>query len=149
MKGVALVLVSPAGEILTLEEFESKPHIGKYAGMRSIPMETSHPGEKDVLALKRLVTEELPDIERMIVGPATRIGRYQIVPKVWVALYKAEVLQPILPRKIGKEVGNHKWVTAEEALTFWLRQGAKEMISDFQRGKTRVVRKTCEPPRNS
>ena len=147
LRGVALILTNPAGEILTLEEFETKIHVGKQAGMRSIPMETSYPGEPDESAVERLIAEELPGIEKQTQGPVLRIGRYQIVAGAWVTLYKAEVIHTILPEKIGEGVGNYKWVAPEEALTFWLRQGAEEMIADFQQGKENaVVQTTCKSP---
>ena len=45
VRGVALIVENPEGKILVLQECESKPHLGKYPGMFSIPMETSKPNE--------------------------------------------------------------------------------------------------------
>jgi len=63
VRGVALIVQNPAGEILVLQEHESKPRFGKYCGMFSIPMETSEPNETDHCTIARLIKEELPGLD--------------------------------------------------------------------------------------
>ena len=79
IRAVALIVVNPNGEVLLLQEFGSKPHIGKLAGMSSIPMETSAPREPDDMVLARLIAEELPGLAPKITIEG-RLGVYRIVP---------------------------------------------------------------------
>lgn len=144
IRGVALVVTEPVGTILMLEEFESKPHLGKYAGMTSIPMETCRPGEPHPQTLARLVEEELPGLGEHLTIHPERIGWYRIVPRVWVALYRAEVREPVVPGGDGGEVGNYVWQFPADVLGTWLRQGAREMVEDFVTGCHGVVRRVCQ-----
>jgi 8-oxo-dGTP pyrophosphatase MutT (NUDIX family) len=145
IRGVALVVVNPDDEVLILQEFESKPHLGKYPGMFSIPMETSRPGEADRSALVRLVAEEAPGLGDKLEIREERLGVYRIVPHVWVSLYGATAIDAALPDQQGgeSEVGNHAWVSPTEAVALWLRQGAAEMLEDYIAGRTGVVRRWC------
>jgi hypothetical protein len=132
--GVALIVQNPEGEILVLQEFQSKPHFGKQSGMFSIPMETAEPEELDISALIRLVREELPGFNLPLCELPKHIGSYQIVPQTLVNLYFIKTNNgnlPVCEDSQNKEVGNHQWILPEEALELWLRLGAKEMISDF------------------
>lgn len=146
IRGVALVVECLEGEILMLQEFESKPHFGKFPGMYSIPMETSNPGEPDRTTLKRLVREELPGLDGDIRIGKRRLGSYQIVPHVWVRLYWASVSNRNLPTSRGGEVGNYRWESPLAVRKLWLRQGAREMLEDFVHGRVGVVRRICQPP---
>jgi hypothetical protein len=150
IRGVALIVENPEGQILVLQEYETKSHLGKCCGMFSIPAETSEPGEPDSSAIVRLVKEELPGFDSLIDGALlTRIGAYRIVPRVWVNLYSARVNSTRLPDSkglAGKEVGNHQWISPAEALNLWLRQGAREMIGDFIANKKRVLCRHCCAP---
>ncbi|PIR84031.1 hypothetical protein COU18_01325 [Candidatus Kaiserbacteria bacterium CG10_big_fil_rev_8_21_14_0_10_51_14] len=141
LRAVALVVVNPAGEILVLQEFVSKPTLGKFAGMFSVPMETCHHGEPDLLALKRLHDEELTGLPFM--GKPTRIGAYRVAPQAWAKLYTMSVerVAPIIGQTF--EVGNHQWVPVQDALGLWLRRGAPEMIQDYAAGHRNVVRRAC------
>mgnify|MGYP001560396004 CR=1 FL=1 len=147
-RGVALVVENPHGEIIILQEFETKSRLGKYAGMFSIPMETSYPGEDDRSALGRLIAEELPGVGAHIEVWHPRIGVYRIVPRVWVSLYRARLERVSLPAAASTraEVGNHAWLTPQKAVTLWLRQGAREMLSDCLHGRHGVVCRRCAPP---
>src|SRR3990167_9749320 len=61
VRGVALVVRNPRGEILLVEEGETKPEFGKYAGMFSPPMETLLYRKEPLLtAVGRLIAEEIP-----------------------------------------------------------------------------------------
>jgi hypothetical protein len=42
------------------------------------------------------------------------------------------------------EVGNHRWLSGEDALRLLLRRGASEMILDYVQGRTRVLRLFCK-----
>jgi len=148
IRGVALILENDESEILILQEFQSKPHFGKYAGMFSIPMETSEPGEPDISALDRLVSEELVVMDPRHLDIQERyVGRYQIVKNVWVSLYVKRATGVItLPQsKNGGEVGNHRWITPQKAYALWLRRGAFEMLSDYISGRSGVTCEYCAP----
>ncbi len=152
VRGVALIIQNPEGKILVLQEYESKPHLGKYPGMFSIPMETSKPNEPDHCAVARLIDEELPGLGLSIDGAlGVHVGSYRIVPRVWVKLFFIKASNAKLPDSDdpkNKEVGNHQWVSPEKALDLWLRQGAHEMISDFVGNKKGVLCKYCRIPKN-
>lgn len=139
--GVALIVQNPHGGILILQEFKSKPRIGKCSGMFSIPMETSQDGESDTETLERLKREEL--LGMTIPKKHAYVGRYEVVKDIWVTLYATSTLQGILPHLPDNkgEVGNHRWMEPEKALSLWLRQGAKEMIEDYMKGLKNSVRK--------
>ncbi len=146
IRGVALFVRNSVESVLILREFENKPYIGKYAGMYSIPMETSLPGDPDSLTLRRLVQEELPGLDDQLRINSCRIGWYRIVPKVWVSLYTASMDSSILPVKRTNEVGDHAWIEPNCVLTLWLRQGAREMIDDALSDAKGVVRRFCTIP---
>lgn len=148
-RGVALVVTNPVHEILVLQEYENKPHLGKLKGMFSIPMETSHPGEKDHCAINRLYIEELMGLVLPQL-PGEYLGVYRIVPGVWVKLYTTKSDSFLLPSVSGDhpEVGNYQWKSPQQALQLWTRQGAREMIEDYAAKRRNVVRRACVPPRN-
>lgn len=148
IRGVALILSNPKGSILILQEFVDKPHFGKLAGMFSIPMETSHPGEADIEALRRLHKEELAGLPSPHL-PGVHVGAYRIVPRVWVKLYAAtaDCSRTSIFSGNRHEVGNHAWLPVSEALKLRLRQGAREMIMDHVAGKRGVLRRACSAPR--
>lgn len=147
IRGVALIVQNLEGKILILQEYETKPHLGKYCGMFSIPMETSKPEESDYYAIVRLIREELPGFnflpENII---RSRIGIYRIVPHVWVTLYSIKTGVQHFPNPKSSEVGNYQWIEPKKALDLWLRQGAWEMISDFMDGKKEVLCRCCRAP---
>lgn len=147
IRGVALIVSNPHREILIVKELQTKPHYGKYAGMFSPPMETSHDGERDSSALGRLVAEELPGLTGHIEIDGERRGVYRIVPRVWVSLYIGQTqdfLLPIPDKKSG-EIGEHLWVPPQNVLMLWLRQGAREMILDYIEDRSGVVCRYCYP----
>jgi len=147
IRGVALIVQNSEGKILILQEYETKPHLGKYGGMFSIPMETSNPKESDYYAITRLIREELPGFnllpENII---QSRLGIYRIVPHVWVTLYSIKTSASYLPNSKNNEVGNYQWIDPKKALNLWLRQGAWEMISNFIDGKREVLCRCCRTP---
>lgn len=144
VRGVALVVASSRGHILVLQELQSKPHLGKYSGMYSVPMETSNPEESDESALKRLLSEELTGLELAELSERP-IGWYMIVPGVKVTLYTSQAVDDRLPTYgVGlPEVTNHQWVPVTEVRKLWLRQGAYEMLSDYIEGRTGVSCLQC------
>ncbi|HCC59891.1 MAG: hypothetical protein A2402_00680 [Candidatus Staskawiczbacteria bacterium RIFOXYC1_FULL_37_43] len=150
IRGVALIVQNPKGEILILQEYETKPRFGKYCGMFSVPMETSEPDESDYHAIVRLSEEELPGLDFLFDGVLqARIGSYQIVSHVWVNLYSVRATNARLPDSKdskNKEVGNYRWTSPKKALNLWLRQGAREMINDFIDNKKGALCKCCCPP---
>ena len=147
-RGVALIVSDPLGEVLIVRELESKPHIGKCAGMFSPPMETSHNGEPDCLALARLVDEELPGLANHIKIDSRRRGAYRVVRGVWVSLYVGQSQNSLLPTpdKRSEEIEGHAWVLPKDALMLWLRQGAREMLVDYIENRYDVICRYCSPP---
>lgn len=148
IRGVALIVSNPRNEILVVQELQAKPHFGKYAGMFSPPMETSHKGETDDSAISRLINEELPGLAGHIKTERKRRGVYRIVPGVWVSLYVGQTQDSSLPtpnKKSKEEVGGYAWVLPGNALALWLRQGAREMISDYIANRNGAIR-DCSPP---
>jgi hypothetical protein len=145
VRGVALILSNPRGEILLLQELQTKPHFGKYAGMRSPPMETCFEGEQNDSTLDRLVDEELPGFAGRIKIDRERRGVYRIVPGVWVSLYVGQTEDSLLPTPNEKteEVGGYIWVSPEEALELWLRQGAREMLAHYIEPRRGVLCRHC------
>lgn len=145
--GVALIVVNNKEEILILQEYETKPFLGKYSGMFSIPMETSGPGESDDSTLTRLIQQEIPGLNFSLDDALNSfIGIYRIVPNVWVTLYAIKTRDLFLPQIKSSEVGNYQWLTPRTALSLWLRQGAWEMINDFLGGKKGVFCLNCQTP---
>lgn len=149
VRGVALIVSNPRHEVLIIKELQTKPHLGKYAGMFSPPMETSLAGEEDHSAIIRLVDEELPGLAGRIQIESGRRGVYRIVPGVWVSLYAGQVQDSLLPtpdEKSKEEIGGYIWVSPENALALWLRQGAREMLSDYSENRNNIVcRHCCQP----
>lgn len=144
IRGVALVIVNPAGEILIGQEFEPKPWLGKFFGNFSIPKETCEPGESWEDTVRR-ITEPNEELEGFAFElPVTWIGRYQIVPDVWVRLCATKTNSFALPTvQVTAGVGNHQWMLPTEARKLWLRQGAAEMISDYAAGYRHTHRQKC------
>jgi len=145
-RGVALIVQNSIREILILQECRSKPHIGKLAGMFSIPMETCWPGESVRSAVVRLVKEELPGVDIPVSDAITYIGSYRVVPRVWARLFFIKAKTDALPEGESEEVDNHQWVAIDKALDLWLRQGAYEMISDFAENIRGALRMHCRAP---
>lgn len=150
IRGVALIVQNPEEKILILQEYETKSHFGKYCGMFSIPMETSRSNESNYYAIVRLIKEELPGFNLPIKDILrSHIGAYRIASHIWVNLYSVMTTNNCLPDSKNvrnNEVGNHQWIYPKEALNFWLRQGAWEMINDFINNKKRVLCKFCRTP---
>ena len=148
LRGVALIVVNPYDEIIVLKELRNKPHLGKHAGMYSIPMETSDPYEPDIATLSRLITEEL-DGMRISILTCAFVGAFQVVEGVWVNLYSARTKTMWLPSILGDgtEVADAQWCDPETALRLWLRRGAFEMISAYTEGRIPAVTCSfCRPP---
>lgn len=143
--GVALIVENPENKIMVLREGNSKPWLGKYAGMYSVPMETKKGvRERDQRALARLVAEELHGLE-VTIEPEPR-GSYRVVWGARASLYLGRTLATLPPAPNGsREVSGHVWVCPEEALKLWLRRGAKEMIVDYIAGERGVDRTFCKP----
>lgn len=150
IRGVALIVQNSEGKILILQEYETKPHFGKYCGMLSIPMETSKPDETDYYTIVRLIREELPEFNLLSENVLqSHIGIYRIASHIWVNLYSIRTMNTYLPglkNPKSKEVGNYQWIDLKEALDLWLRQGAWEMINDFMSNKKGVLCKHCRTP---
>jgi len=144
LRAVALIVANPVGEILVLQEVVTKAHIGKFAGMWSIPMETVDPGQNWIAALRQLHSEELAGLPS-IQMPARYIGTYQVVPRAWARLYATMSSTYHLPAVSDNEheVRNHQWLPIHVVLELWLRKGAEEMIRDYAGGLENVVRTNC------
>jgi len=149
LRAVSLVVRNPAGEILVLEELTTKPHLGKYAGMLSIPMETCDPGQDYLTTLRQLHDEELAGLSSIRI-PGQPVGVYRVAPKAWARLYTAESDTFQLPAASldgHVDVRNHRWIRPELASTLWLRRGALEMIQDCVAGNRNVLRRHCSEVR--
>jgi len=150
IRGVALIVQNPQGKILVLQEYETKPHLGKYCGMFSIPAETSEPDESDHCAIIRLIKEELPGFNLPFENVLqSHIGIYRIASHVWANLYSIRITNTCLPdskNSRNKEVGNYQWIDPKKALSLWLRQGAWEMINDFISNRKGVLCRYCRTP---
>ncbi len=134
VQGVALIIVNPERNILTVEEFFDKPLLQKERGMRTVPMETVHLGETDPDVLRRMFMpqEELPGIPIPPL-PGTFIDVYEVVPGQRANLYFTNTDSFVLPvpNNDNPEVGNYRWDRPEEVLSSWLRPGARDMVVDY------------------
>lgn len=146
LRAVALVVASPAGEILVLQETVTKAHIGKFAGDWSIPMETCELGQDFPATLEQLHQQELAALASIRMSVARFIGWYRVAPNAWAKLYATTSSTYHLPSATedNPEVKNHRWVSIQDALRLQLRQGAPEMILDYARGLENVFRRHCE-----
>ena len=145
IRGVALIAVNPLHEVLVGKELQPKPHLGKYPGTCSPPMETLHRGESQIDALKRLIQEELDGLPGIEIESIPH-GEYWIA-SARATLYVGHTRSSRLPA-LGKgmsDVGGHRWIRPEDALGLWLRRGAWEMLSDYIWGRTGVVCHYCRP----
>ena|SRR3989344_119508 len=151
LQAVALLVANPAGDILVLQEFVAKPHIGKETAMWSPPMETLEPGMSDHFGLQQLHTQELEGLPSIKV-PGRYVGAYGVVPDAWARLYATVSTTYDLPVSVGQaDVGNHQWIPPQKACGLWLRRGALEMIQDYMAGPATwpVFRYDCRQPRAS
>ena len=149
VRGVALVVRNPRGEILLVEEGETKPEFGKYAGMFSPPMETLLYRKEPLLtAVGRLIAEEIPGFSGHITVEEKWRGVYCLDAGPIAALFVGETARTDLPSpsQSGGEVNGHRWVHPREALEKWLRAGAWEMIVDYLEDREGVIRRRCFPP---
>lgn len=145
LRGVALIVENPEGEILVLRELKSKPWLGKWAGMYSIPMETIKTSESDKETLQRLRREELGDLEVEIESEPR--GTYQVVRIARLKLYVGRTKTKTMPNVNGsKEVDQHQWKAPRTALDMWVRRGVREMLEDYIAGAKGVFR-ICRPAR--
>jgi predicted NUDIX family NTP pyrophosphohydrolase len=141
IRGVALIVKNPKGEILILKELESNLQTGKQAGMFSIPMETLENQEDDASALIRLIEEELPGFKADIQVKPVSMGVYYLTTGASASLYVALMPNFSLPvADVNSEVGEHRWINPVGALDLWLRQGAREMIADYIAGVSGIIR---------
>ena len=133
IRAVGLILVNTRGEILILRERNLKPHLHKFDGMRSIPLETVRSTETLEHAVHRLVQEELPGLS---VPEFEFQGMYWTpcpTPNVWSWIYTAQTDSFELPA-VGDEVDQHSWVEPRRILGLWLRPTVYEMVDDYRRG---------------
>jgi hypothetical protein len=142
-------------EVLILREKQTKPALGKMAGMYSIPMETVRisEGENACEALKRLVEEEIPCYTGQVEFARDWHYAYCIPPNIWVLLYTGftwRIDTPVIDPS-SEEVGEHEWVSPSTLLQLWVRKGVREMTEDlyfsgFSGHKKRIRRRCTEPP---
>ena len=147
LRAVALVIANPVGEILVLRELGHKPHIGKFRGSWSIPMETVDSGSDYLATLRQLVEQELGGLASVQMPPRY-VGAYRVVPGAWARLFATTSSTYHLPSLWDHDVDGHQWMTAQQALCLSLRQGAREMIHDYVGGLENVRRLRCEEVQN-
>ena len=153
--GVGLILIHNAEEakpqVLILTELETKPWLGKHAGMQSFPMETTEGEETPDQTIERLIRQELPGIRQDIIVDHEPAGVYQVIEQVWLLVWCAQSLKGKLPENGSAEVIEHRWFSLREAAEISnLRQGAREPLIDCLKGnflktKRPVVCDFCEP----
>jgi hypothetical protein len=141
--GVGLLIRNRYSQIVFVQELESKPAWGKYAGMWSIPMETIEPDDpSDEAAIERLVSEEVPWLQGFVEDKAEYQGEYAIAPLARARLYTLwshRVCLPLEPIS-SKEIGGYYLSHPREAQRLWLRQGVPEMLEDYLAGYSGLVR---------
>ena len=145
LTGVALIIVNQEGAVLLVRELEAKPHLGKYVGIFSIPMETIEEGENEREALVRLIAEELGGFPVEV--EKTPRGVYWVTPHARASLYAGRALTaslPTGPQRLG-EVDGYRWVPPQEALQLWVRRVVCEMLADYIGGRSGVTRRRCRP----
>lgn len=143
IQAVSAIIFSTEGDIYTVVETTSMPDYGKYAGMRTIPMETMKEGERHEDTLMRLIKEEVGDNVVKVLA-YERIGIYGL-NNAAATCYAvcAEFNGEIEPEIDG--VVDPKWIKPGDLLNRWTRGGVKEMIEDYLNGERNVSRSTCMP----
>ncbi len=152
MAGVGLIVtcgLNGARNVLLLTEKESKPWLGKLAGMRSFPMETRQSLREPVdRTLQRLLDEELTGMSAHLYLEPGFVGLYQVVKNTWLQVFHASSLSGVLPVPgFDRAVDGHIWLPLLDAVDLvGLRRGAREPLCDLLSGKRQVVRRYCAPP---
>ncbi len=149
IQAVALIIRNSQGLIYTNKERDTKPQLGKFRGMRSIPMETIDKKieETKKQALERLQSEEVA--QNLIIEENPRlIGVYGIGgAAAWC--YEASVISQNgrNPNYRTREVGEPAWIPIDELINgnVWVREGVLEMITDCYTSATGVYRMSCKP----
>lgn len=142
IQAVAAILVDPAGDIYTVEETDNRPDYGKYAGMRTIPMEKINNGEAPEQAVLRLIDEEVGK-GILTVFSTRELGYYGIgVAAVRCFVLRVIRKKPDHPPDLDG-VTNPEWVKAGLLLETWTRQGVREMVKDYRADRRGMVRLDC------
>jgi hypothetical protein len=95
VESVALLLTNSRGELFLIRELINKPEIGKRWGDLSVPWETKLPGEGDLEALARLLTEEVDDCARVALRRLDLLGSLQ-VREAAAAVYRGTLDERLL-----------------------------------------------------
>lgn len=153
--GVAAVFHIPGAPergCVTLQELRTKRSTNKVAGQRTIPMESSLPGESELETLARLTREEVhftnfPLYEALLAS--TRIAVSELNVGIFVPIYSVPVpshVQIVLGSE-SEEVADLDWTTFEEIISepidsHLLRPGSFEGVNThliFQRNPDSFV----------
>lgn len=88
-RGVGVLLITPDGDFLTVEETSTNRHAAKVKGMRSLPMETLETGEMDADALYRALGDEevKSEVFNKELKPQAKLCAVQIAPGTWLHTY--------------------------------------------------------------
>ncbi len=139
LTGVGLLIVTPDGYFLTIEETRTKRKTGKIAGMRSLLMETLEAGETQGQAIKRLLIddEEVSAEQFRVLAPEKKICRVQLTPGVWLHAYLIQVPDRFPVRSgTAPDAKNPGWNHINEVLEsspieHKFRQGTREVIISY------------------
>lgn len=148
LQGVALIIRNSEGLIYTIEERDTKPEVGKFRGMRSIPMETINGETRETReqALWRLQSEEVA--HNLIIEGPRLIGVYGVgTGAVWC--YETTVISQNgrNPNYRITEVGEPGWIPIDELRNgnVWVREGVTEMATDYLSNTKGIRRESCQP----
>lgn len=146
VQAVALIIRNSQGLIYTNEEKETKPEVGKFAGMRSFPMETIEAGESREQTLRRLQNEEVA--HNLMTAPPDLLGVYGIgTAALWC--YETSVISQNGRNPDYKiaEVGEPGWIPIDDLKNgnVWVREGVVEMATDYSSGIKGARRESCQP----
>ena len=126
----------------TLEELRTKRSTNKIASQRTIPMESSLPGESEVETLARLAIEEVQFTNfslRAAIGSAKRVALCELNVGIYVSVYSVPILPDakLILGSEASEVANLDWTPLDEIISepensLYFRPGNFEAISAHQ-----------------
>tara|TARA_B100001989_G_scaffold171803_1_gene124015 strand:+ start:526 stop:972 length:447 start_codon:yes stop_codon:yes gene_type:complete len=134
LRGVALLLFSNKGKILTLRELVAKPLIRKQAGMKTFPMETLHLGESSRDGVDRLMVEEIGlqfcgHIHKIVFLDEFTFTHPGCITLIDV--YRAVSEEEFISTPFDTDVAHHGWLDPTE------------LLEEFVRLEVKTIMETC------
>jgi ADP-ribose pyrophosphatase YjhB (NUDIX family) len=120
LRGVALLLFSNRGHILTNRELESKPLIRKRSGMIAPPMETLEPNEHPDAGVIRLTNEEIGAEFSSAISQLQPFGNFSFEHpecRVVIHAYTAVTKHEFVSAPADHDVVYYNWLTREALLS--------------------------------